>query len=237
MKPPRVVAPSVIQEVHVRGARPARSKTRRPAGSRAARGPEPDLDALLVAIRACRACAAYLPLGPRPIMQAGAGARLLIVGQAPGLKVHMSGVPWDDASGERLRDWLGIDKALFYDASRVAIAAIGFCYPGRGGGGDLPPRKECAPLWMDRLLAQLPHIELTLLIGRYAQQRFLGPSKPSLTDTVAAFADYAPRFIPLPHPSPRNTAWFQRHPWFARELLPELRSRVRGMFTATHERR
>jgi uracil-DNA glycosylase len=232
MKPSRGVAAPVLQEEQARGARPARSKTHRP-GSHAARAREPDLDGLLTAIRACHACAAHLPLGPRPIVQAGAGARLLIVGQAPGLKVHMSGVPWDDASGERLRDWLGIDKALFYDASRVAIAPIGFCYPGRGRGGDLPPRKECAPLWMDRLLAQLPHIELTLLIGRYAQQRFLGPaSKPNLTDTVAAFADYAPRFIPLPHPSPRNTAWFQRHPWFARELLPELRGRVHGMFTA-----
>jgi uracil-DNA glycosylase len=188
---------------------------------------------LLVAIRACRVCAAELPLGPRPIVQVGAGARLLIVGQAPGARVHASGVPWDDASGERLRDWLGIDKARFYDPE-VAIVPVGFCYPGRGGGGDLPPRKECAPLWLDRLLAHLPRIELTVLIGSYAQQQFLGTAnRRSLTETVIAFADYAPRFIPVPHPSPRNTAWFLRHPWFERELLPMLRARVHAVLSAS----
>lgn len=189
-----------------------------------------DLPTLLAAIRACRVCEAALPLGPRPIVQIGAGARLLIVGQAPGAKVHASGVPWDDASGERLRDWLGVDKATFYDPEQVAIVPIGFCYPGRGGGGDLPPRKECAPLWLDRVLAQLPHIELTVLIGSYAQKEFLGKAgKASLTATVTAFAEYAPQFIPVPHPSPRNTAWFQRHPWFVTELLPVLRKRVRAV--------
>ena len=188
---------------------------------------------MLVAIRACRVCAAELPLGPRPIVQVGAGARLLIVGQAPGARVHASGVPWDDASGERLRDWLGIDKARFYDPE-VAIVPVGFCYPGRGGGGDLPPRKECAPLWLDRLLAHLPRIELTVLIGSYAQQQFLGTAnRRSLTETVIAFADYAPRFIPVPHPSPRNTAWFLRHPWFERELLPMLRARVHAVLSAS----
>lgn len=187
------------------------------------------LDALLAKIRACTICAAHLPLGPRPIVQIGTQARLLIVGQAPGAKVHASGVPWDDASGRRLREWLGIDETVFYDASRVAIVPMGFCYPGRGGGGDLPPRKECAPLWFDRVLAQLPGIELTLLIGQYAQRRFLGSARrATLTETVAAFADHAPRFLPLPHPSPRNTAWFQRHPWFEHELLPVLRKRVRS---------
>lgn len=191
-----------------------------------------DLAALLAAIRACRVCAAELPLGPRPIVQVGAGARLLIVGQAPGARVHASGVPWDDASGERLRDWLGIDKATFYDVDQVAIVPVGFCYPGRGGGGDLPPRKECAPLWLDRLLGHLPRIELTVLIGSYAQRQFLGAAnRRSLTATVTAFADYAPRFIPLPHPSPRNTAWFQRHPWFARDLLPVLRERVHAVLS------
>lgn len=196
-----------------------------------------DLASLLSAIRACRVCEAYLPLGPRPIVQVGAGARLLIVGQAPGTKVHASGVPWDDASGERLRDWLGIDKATFYDDAQVAIVPIGFCYPGRGGGGDLPPRKECAPLWLDRVLAQLPDIELTVLIGSYAQREFLGrASKASLTETVSAFAEYGPQFIPVPHPSPRNTAWFQRHPWFASKLLPILRERVHGVLAPMNRR-
>jgi len=185
------------------------------------------LGALLARIRACTACATELPLGARPIVQVGARARLLIVGQAPGAKVHASGVPWDDASGRRLREWLGIDDRMFYDPERVAIVPMGFCYPGRGGGGDLPPRRECAPLWFDRVLAQLPDVELTLLIGQYAQKHFLGSvRRATLTETVAAFADYAPRYLPLPHPSPRNTAWFQRHPWFERELLPVLRQRV-----------
>ena len=194
---------------------------------------EPPLDALLAEVRACRACVAHLPLGPRPIVQAGRSARLLIVGQAPGAKVHASGVPWDDASGLRLRDWLGIDAATFYDAAQVAIMPMGYCYPGRGRGGDLPPRRECADLWHARLLAQMPDIRLTLLIGQYAQRHFLGAArKSSLTATVAAFADYAPRFIPLPHPSPRNTAWFQRHPWFERELLPVLRARVQALLSS-----
>jgi uracil-DNA glycosylase len=187
-----------------------------------------DLRSLLAAIRACRACAGELPLGPRPVVQAGAGARLLIVGQAPGARVHASGVPWDDASGARLRDWLGLAPAQFYDPAQVAIVPMGFCYPGRGRGGDLPPRRECAALWQDDLLARLPRIELTLLIGRYAQQHHLGAArKESLAATVAAWAEYAPRHFPLPHPSPRNTAWLQRHPWFERELLPHLRERVR----------
>jgi len=193
--------------------------------------PKPErLDVLLARIRACNVCAAQLPLGPRPIVQIGAQARLLIVGQAPGAKVHASGVPWDDASGRRLREWLGIDERVFYDPQCVAIVPMGFCYPGRGGGGDLPPRPECAPLWFDRVLAQLPNVELTLLIGQYAQKHFLGGARrATLTETVAAFADYAPRFMPLPHPSPRNTAWFQRHPWFERELLPVLRRRVSSL--------
>jgi uracil-DNA glycosylase len=190
--------------------------------------PHRDLRSLLAAVRACRACAAELPLGPRPLVQAGAGARLLIVGQAPGAKAHASGVPWDDASGARLRDWLGLPPAQFYDPAQVAIVPMGLCYPGRGGGGDLPPRRECAALWRNELLARLPRVELTLLIGRYAQQHHLGAArKPSLAATVAAWADYAPRQFPLPHPSPRNTAWLQRHPWFERELLPQLRRRVR----------
>lgn len=186
------------------------------------------LDDLLAAIRACRACEGVLPLGPRPVVQAAATARLLIVGQAPGAKVHASGIPWSDASGARLRDWLGVDEGVFHDASRIAIMPMGYCYPGRGGGGDLPPRRECAQLWHARLLARLPAIRLTLLVGAHAQRFFLGTrAHASLTETVAAHAAYAPTFMPLPHPSPRNTAWFQRHPWFAADVLPLLRERVR----------
>jgi uracil-DNA glycosylase len=188
------------------------------------------LDLLLTDVRACRVCAPCLPLGPRPVVRAKREARILIVGQAPGARVHASGIPWDDASGKRLRDWLGIDSTTFYDESQIAIIPMGFCYPGRGAGGDKPPRPECAPLWMDRLLAELPEIELTLLIGQYAQRRFLGGRrKSSLTDTVAAWAEYAPAFIPLPHPSPRNQAWFQRHPWFASDVLPMLRRTVEAL--------
>jgi len=192
--------------------------------------PHASLDRLLAAVRACRACAAQLPLGPRPVLQAGAGARLLVVGQAPGAKVHASGVPWDDRSGERLRGWMGVDAATFYDASRIAIVPMGFCYPGRGGGGDLPPRRECAALWFERLLAELPRIEVILLIGRYAQAHFLGSRRrASLTETTRHFAEHAPRFIPLPHPSPRNTAWLQKNAWFDAELVPVLRRRVRAL--------
>jgi uracil-DNA glycosylase len=186
------------------------------------------IDVLLAEIRACSACEAHLPLGPRPVLQASADARLLIVGQAPSATVHATGVPWDDRSGEQLRRWLGIDRDVFYDASRVAIMPMGYCYPGRGASGDLPPRRECAALWHARLLAQMPHIALTLLVGQYAQRHFLGPArKAGLTETVQAFEDYAPRFMPLPHPSPRNTGWFKHHPWFERDVLPVLRERVR----------
>ena len=185
------------------------------------------LDELLGAVRNCRACEAHLPLGPRPVLQAGSSARILIVGQAPGLRVHASGIPWDDPSGERLRSWTGIDHSVFYDPSRTAIIPMGYCYPGRGKGGDMPPRPECAPLWLDHLLAKLPHIELTLLVGRYAQRRFLaGRCQSSLTETVRTWRDYAPQYMPLPHPSARNQPWFQRNPWFESELIPALRSRI-----------
>jgi len=193
------------------------------------------VDALLAEIRACRACEAHLPLGPRPVVQASASARLLIVGQAPSMTVHRTGVPWDDKSGEQLRRWLGIDRDVFYDATRIAIMPMGYCYPGRGASGDLPPRKECAELWHERLLAQMSRIELTLLIGQYAQRHFLGKTaRGSVTETVEAFADYAPRFVPLPHPSPRNTGWFKHHPWFESDVLPVLRERVReALFSPT----
>lgn len=185
------------------------------------------LDSLLQTVRACRVCEAHLPLGPRPVLQAGATAKILIVGQAPGARVHASGVPWDDRSGERLRDWMAIDAPTFYDEACVAIVPMGYCYPGRGASGDLPPRRECAPLWLDRLLAQLPRIELTLLVGQYAQAHFLrGTGHVSLTATTRDWRAHAPRVIPLPHPSPRNVAWFKANPWFDDELLPVLRHSV-----------
>lgn len=190
----------------------------------------PTLEDLLAAVRGCRACELHLPLGPRPVLSAGATARILVVGQAPGLRVHQTGVPWDDPSGDRLRAWMGLDKNVFYDEARIAIIPMGYCYPGRGNGGDMPPRRECATLWLDQLLARLPRIELTLLIGQYAQRHFLATRrKRSLTETVKGWEDYAPDHFPLPHPSPRNQPWFQRHPWFERGLVPELRARVNAI--------
>jgi len=190
----------------------------------------PTLAGLLTAVRECRACEQHLPLGPRPVLQAGAEARILIVGQAPGTRVHASGTPWDDPSGERLRKWMGIDAARFYDASQIAIIPMGYCYPGRGKGGDLPPRRECAALWLDHLLGKLPRIELTLLIGLHAQRHFLGNRrKQSLTETVKAWRAFAPEYLPLPHPSARNTPWFQRNPWFEHDLLPVLRERIQSL--------
>ena len=195
--------------------------------------PDTALDALLAEVRACRACEPHLPLGPRPVLKAGVASRILIIGQAPSASVHASGILWSDASGERLRAWLGVDHAAFHNEKLFSIIPMGFCYPGRGNGGDHPPRRECAPLWQERLLQQLPQVALTLLIGQYAQRHYLGSrAKSSLTETVKAWHDYAPVVIPLPHPSPRNTAWFQRHPWFEREVLPALRVRVAALLHA-----
>ncbi len=189
------------------------------------------LEELLAEIRACRVCAGHLPLGPRPVIRGRGGARIMIASQAPGTKVHASGLSFDDASGDRLREWLGIDRATFYDEDRIAIAPMGFCYPGRlPRGGDAPPRPECAPLWQPRLAAALPGIELTLLIGQYAMRWHLRErAMPTLTETVAAWRSFLPRYFPLPHPSWRNTGWLKRHPWFAAEALPELRRRVRAL--------
>jgi len=188
------------------------------------------LDALLAAIRACRVCERQLPLGPRPVLRARDTARILIVGQAPGARVHATGIPWNDPSGERLRAWMGVDKDAFYDEAHIAIIPIGFCYPGRGKSGDLPPRRECAQLWLGRLLERLPHIEMTLLVGQHAQRHFLGRRrKRTLTATVRQWQEYAPRYVPLPHPSPRNTPWLQRNPWFERQLLPVLRARIEAL--------
>ena len=191
------------------------------------------LDALLATVRGCRACEAQLPLGPRPVLQAHEAARILVVGQAPGRRVHTTGVPWDDPSGERLRAWMGVDRCTFYDAAQVAIIPMGHCYPGKGGGGDLPPRRECADLWLAHLLARLPSIELTLLIGHHAQGHFLGPHrKPTLAKTARAWREYAPGYAPLPHPSPRNQPWFKAHPWFERQVIPALQARVRSALDA-----
>jgi uracil-DNA glycosylase len=190
------------------------------------------LDDLLITVRACRVCEAHLPLGPRPVVQLGSAARILIVGQAPGARVHASGIPWDDRSGDRLRDWMGIDTRSFYDTDCVAIVPMGLCYPGRGASGDLPPRKECAPLWHDLLLAQLPRIELTLLVGQYAQaHRLREVGHTSVTSTTRNWRRQQPRVVPLPHPSPRNGAWFKLNPWFDAELVPALRERVRHLLT------
>lgn len=180
---------------------------------------------LMERIAACTICAAHLPLGPRPVVAAHPSARLLIAGQAPGTRAHHSGIPWSDASGERLRDWLGIGPGVFYDPTRVALVPMGFCYPGRGRSGDNPPRPECAREWHQSLLPRLRKVELTIVIGQYAQRYHLDTDR-SVTDTVAAWRDYLPRYLPLPHPSPRNTLWIRQHPWFERELLPALRRRV-----------
>jgi uracil-DNA glycosylase len=187
------------------------------------------LKRLLRDVRACQMCLAALPLGPRPVLQVAGSARLLIIGQAPGSKVHQSGVPWDDASGDRLRDWLKVDRSVFYDAARVAIVPMGFCYPGAGdSGGDKPPRPECAPLWHERLLGFLPDVRLTLLIGQYAQRHYLASGrKATMTETVRAFSEYGPRFFPLPHPSWRSVIWMRNHPWFEEAVIPELRKAVR----------
>ena len=190
-----------------------------------------DLDTLLGDVRACRVCAAHLPLGPRPVVRAAAGARLMIVGQAPGTKVHESGIPWDDPSGDRLRAWLDMDRDTFYDARRIAIIPTGFCYPGRSeNGGDNPPRPECAPLWHPPLRAALPKIALTLLVGTYAQAFYLGGRrKRTMTETVKAWRAYLPEFLPTPHPSWRTTGWLKKNPWFEADVVPELRQRVRGV--------
>lgn len=168
--------------------------------------------------RACHACSG-LPLGPRPVFQASPSARLLIVGQAPGLKVHRTGIPWDDASGERLREWLGLSKEIFYDEKRVAILPVGFCYPGTGERGDLPPRKECFPLWHEKFLSQMSELQLTVLLGQYAHAAYLGKSrKANLSETVRAWREYLPRYLPLPHSSPLNNIWLAKNRWFEKDL-------------------
>ena len=193
---------------------------------------ESPLDAVLAEIRACRACAPELPHAPRPVVRVSAATRLLICGQAPGRRVHESGLPFDDPSGDRLRDWLGIDRERFYSDARIGVAAMAFCYPGTSPkGGDYPPPPRCAELWRERLLAKLPEMELTLLVGSYAQRWALGARGP-MTGVVAGWRDHGPAVLPLPHPSWRNTAWLKRNPWFEDEIVPYLRARVAAMLAS-----
>lgn len=189
------------------------------------------LDDLLTEMRTGRRCAHGLPLGPRPVVQASATARLLVTSQAPGTRVHMSGIPFDDRSGDVLRGWLDVTPLEFYDAAHIAIMPMGFCYPGRlKSGGDAPPRPECAARWRQRLLDSMPDIQLTLLIGMYAQNAVLGPGK--VAERVRDFRHYLPRYFPLPHPSWRSSIWIRQNPWFADDVLPELRRRVRALLNA-----
>jgi uracil-DNA glycosylase len=185
----------------------------------------------LAEVRACRMCAAHLPLGPRPVLRGLPSARLLITSQAPGTKVHESGLSFNDRSGERLRAWMGIDRETFYDETRVAILPMGLCYPGRDeAGGDRPPRPECAPHWHRRILLHWPKVELTLLVGSYAIQYYLRDgARGGMGETVRRFRDFLPRYLPLPHPSWRTTTWEKRNPWFAAEVLPELRRWVAAL--------
>ena len=176
--------------------------------------------------RACTACAASLPLGPRPLVAGSSAARILIVGQAPGRRAHESGIPWHDPSGDRLRAWLGIDDDTFYDPRTTALMPMGFCFPGTGASGDLPPRPECAPLWHDRLSAAFRSVRLTVLVGRYAIDAKVSPRFRTVTDAVRAWNELLPERIALPHPSGRNNIWLKKNPWFERETLPALRRAV-----------
>lgn len=186
------------------------------------------LTSLLERVSACRICADHLPLGPRPVVVPRPGARILIIGQAPGTKVHESGIPWNDRSGDRLRDWMGLDRETFYTSERIAIMPMGFCYPGvLPNGGDAPPRPECAPQWHGELLGHMPEIELTILAGMYAQKEYLGKArKKTLTETVRSWRDYAPLYLPLPHPSWRSGNILKKNPWIEDEILPYLRAEV-----------
>lgn len=190
-------------------------------------------DALLAEVRACTLCAKVLPHSPRPVLQYHPQARILIVGQAPGSRVQASGVPFDDASGKRLREWMGVNRETFYDRTRVALLPMGFCYPGTGKSGDLAPRRECAPAWRERLLAGLVNIQLTLVVGQYAKAWHLPESAAlNITDTVKAWRAYGRAILPLPHPSPRNNIWLTKNPWFSADVVPDLQQRVRNILQA-----
>lgn len=188
------------------------------------------MEKLLKDVRACTVCTKYLPLPPKPILQASANSRLLIIGQAPGIKAHEQGEVFRDASGKRLREWLALSEDEFYDANKVAIIPMGFCYPGKGKSGDLPPRPECAPLWHQRLLNNMQHIGLTLYIGQYAQKYYVQDSYKTLTERVEHWRDLPSQQMVLPHPSPRNRPWLSKNPWFEKELIPELQKRVKALW-------
>ncbi|TXE10300.1 uracil-DNA glycosylase family protein [Algoriphagus aquimarinus] len=182
---------------------------------------------LVTEAKACRLCESFLPLGPRPVFSIRPTSKILVIGQAPGTKVHATGIPWNDPSGDELRRWLGVDRDVFYNPEIFGIMPMGFCYPGKGKGGDMPPRPECAPTWHQKMMNQMPEVKLTLLIGQYAQKFYLGERrKKTLTETVRNFELYLPEYIPLVHPSPRNLMWRRRNPWFEEEVVPTLRERV-----------
>lgn len=187
------------------------------------------LSPLLQQVRACTICESSLPLGPRPVVSVHPQSKILVIGQAPGTKVHATGIPWNDPSGDQLRRWLDVDRETFYDSRLFGIMPMGFCYPGRGAGGDLPPRKECAPQWHNLLRRQMPEVKLVLLIGSYAQAYYLENRMKTLTDTVRNFQAYLPMYFPLVHPSPRNRMWMRRNPWFEEEVIPVLRDRVQTL--------
>ena len=184
---------------------------------------------LLEEIRNCTICAKHLPFKPKPVLQFNSKSKLLIVGQAPGTRVHKTGVPWNDPSGERLRDWMKVSREIFYNVQKISIVPMGFCYPGKGKSGDLPPRPECSEAWMEKIRDRLSNIELTLVIGTYAQAYFLPKEKGGVTKTVKNWKTYYPSIIPLPHPSPRNNLWLKKNPWFEKEVVPKLQKRCKSL--------
>ncbi|WP_062059119.1 uracil-DNA glycosylase family protein [Aquimarina longa] len=185
---------------------------------------------LLSLISKCDECSLQLELGPRPIVSAHTNSKIVIIGQAPGSIVHKSGIPWDDKSGQNLRTWMGIDTKTFYDPKKIALLPMGFCYPGKGKSGDLPPTKQCAPLWHQKLLRKIENVELTLLIGKYAQEYYLGNQlKRTLTDTVKNYKGYLPNYFVLPHPSPRNNIWQAKNEWYKRDVIPQLQAKVKSI--------
>lgn len=190
------------------------------------------MQTLVKEIRQCTICAEFLPLGPRPVVHIEAASQIIIIGQAPGTRVHKSGIPWDDPSGDTLRQWLNVEKPAFYNTANFGIMPMGFCYPGKGKSGDLPPRKECAPQWHPTLMEKLSSVKMVLLIGQYAQKYYLRKkAKPNLTETVKAFKEYAPLYFPLPHPSPRNRLWLKKNPWFNNEVIPALQQQIMPFIT------
>lgn len=190
------------------------------------------LKSLLAEIKNCTLCAAHLPHGCRPVLQVNQKAKILIAGQAPGTKVHQSGIPFNDASGNRLREWMGVSSDVFYDANKVAILPMGFCYPGTGKSGDLPPRPECEAAWRKQLLDYLPNIKMTLVLGKYAQDYHFQQGTVSVTALVKSWQCYWPDLVPLPHPSPRNNRWLISNPWFESEVLPQLKSKISKVLAA-----